>query len=232
MKSLPLTVLEKKQNDGPLSPPPRQLEEHSGNDSGEVASEVLENCKFSRSSVPFKDVNTFEQFQIVVNGVCIDSEIPENIRKKYYDLCCCKNAFLHDRFIPGLYSKLAAGVVVETVNIAEALRNCNFTTPRHEFEVWEMSLRSFEILGFNVGFLQDRLKRLLTLTDSEGAKDTKRYLEAQTEWREVDDEIQLLEAKLAALRELSAKYDKEIEDLKPKAESYELNFQEEVNAPW
>ncbi|PIN10103.1 hypothetical protein CDL12_17311 [Handroanthus impetiginosus] len=233
-KSLPLMVVEKKKHkEGPSELQLGQPEEHSGNDSDEVASEVLEGTKFSGSSSHFKDVKNFEEFHIVVNGVCIDSELPEHIRRKYYDLCCGKNAFLHDRVLPGLYSKLAAGIIVETVNIADAIRGCKLTTPRKDFEVWEKSLRSFELLGLNVGFLRSRLRQLLSLAfESEGALEVRTYWEAQKEQNCIEEEIQKLEAKLVELKELSAKYDNDIKNLKTKAESYELKFQEEVNAPW
>ncbi|KAL0350655.1 UNVERIFIED_CONTAM: hypothetical protein Sradi_4214700 [Sesamum radiatum] len=233
-KSLPLTVVQKKkEKEEPLVPQLGQPEEQSGNDSDEVASEVLEGTKFSGSSFHFKDVKSFEEFHIVVNGVCIDSELPEHIRQKYYDLCCSKNAFLHDRVLPGLYSKLAAGMIVETINIADVIRGCKLNTPRKDFEVWEKSLRSFELLGLNVGFLRARLRRLLSLAfDTEGALEVRRYWETQKERSRTEEEIQKLEAQLVELKELSAKYDHEIENLKTKAESYELKFQEEVDAPW
>ncbi|KAL8473170.1 hypothetical protein ACS0TY_029454 [Phlomoides rotata] len=233
-KSLPLTVVQKKKDKaGAAGLQFGQSEEHSGNDSDEVASEVLEGTKFSGSSFPFKDIKSFEEFHIMVNGVCIDSDLPEHIRRKYYGLCCSKNAFLHERLLPGLYSKLAAGMIVETINIGDAIQGCKLTTPREDFEVWEKSLRSFELLGLNVGFLRARLHQLLKLAfDTEGASEVRRYWEAQKEQNQVKDEIEMLEAKLVELNELSAKYDDEIENLKSKAESCELKFQEEANAPW
>ncbi|KAL0377721.1 UNVERIFIED_CONTAM: hypothetical protein Sradi_3077600 [Sesamum radiatum] len=203
--ALSLLILDSqiKQNDAerkrrkPLVPQLGQPEEQSGNDSDEVASEVLEGTKFSGSSFHFKDVKSFEEFHIVVNGVCIDSELPEHIRRKYYELCCSKNAFLHDRVLPGLYSKLAAGMIVETINIADVIRGCKLNTPRKDFEVWEKSLRSFELLGLNVGFLRARLRWLLSLAfDTEGALEVRRYWETQKEQSRTEEEIQKLEASL------------------------------------
>ncbi|XP_057768955.1 B3 domain-containing protein Os01g0234100-like isoform X2 [Salvia miltiorrhiza] len=225
-KSLPMTVVQKKKQKAGL------LEEQSGNDSDEVASEVLEGAKLS-GSFHFKDVNKFDEFHIVVNGVCIDSDLPEDIRRKYYELCCSKNSFLHDRLLPGLYSKLAAGMIVETINIADSIRGCKPTTPRKDFEVWEKSLRSFELLGLNVGFIRSRLHQLQRLAfETEDALEIRRYLEVQKEQSRANDEIQKLEAKLVELREISAKCDHELENLRIKKESYELKFQVEVDAPW
>ncbi|GFQ05081.1 B3 domain-containing protein os01g0234100 [Phtheirospermum japonicum] len=223
-KSLPLTVVQKKKE---------HSEEYSGNDSDEVASEVLEGTKSNGSSLHFKDVKSFEEFHIIANGACLDSELPEDIRRTYYELCCSKNSYLHERILPGLYSKLAAGMIVETINIAEFIRGCKLTTPRKDFEVREKSLRSFELLGLNVGFLRARLRRLLSLAyDSEGGIDVRRYLEAREEKSSTEDEIWKLEAKLVELRELAEKYAVDVESLQVKAESYELKFQEEVDAPW
>lgn len=232
-KSFPLKVVQKKHEEGSLGSQPRQPEEHSGNDSDEVASEVLEGSKSNRSSYDFKDVKSFEEFRIVVNGLCIDSELSEDIRRKYYELCCSKNAYLHDRLLPGLDSKLALGMIGETIKIADYIRACKLTTPRERLEVWEKSLRSFELLGLNVGFLRARLRQLITMAfDTEDALETKRYREARKEKSVTEDEIKELETKLQELKGLSAKYDFDIENLQAKAESYEVKFQEEVNAPW
>lgn len=233
-KSLALTVVqEKQQMEDLLVPHVGQLEEHSGNDSDEVASEVLEGTKFLGSSSQFSDVKNYEEFQIVVNGVCIDSELPEDVHLKYYELCCSQNAFLHDCLLPSLHSKLAASILVETINIADAIRCCRPTTPRKDFEVWEKSLRSFELLGLNVGFLRTRLSLMTNLAyDSSYASEVRRYREAQKELTQTEDEIQKVEAKLSELKEKSARCLRAIDILKGIAESYELKFQEEANAPW
>ncbi|GFQ03390.1 B3 domain-containing protein os01g0234100 [Phtheirospermum japonicum] len=228
-KSLPLTVVQrKKQKEGPSSGNPPG--EPSGNDSDEVASEVLEG---SESALRFKDVKSFEEFHVTVNGACIDSEIPEHICRKYYDLCRVKNSFLHSFILPGLYTKLVAGMIVETVNIADAIRGCKLTTQRDELEVWEKSLRSFELLGLNVGFLRARLKRIVSMVfESEDALDMRRYWDARMDFDRNEDEIRCLETKIVGLKELSAKCDQDVEDLKMKAEKYEVMFQEEVDASW
>lgn len=210
-----------------------QPEEHSANDSEEVASEVLECSKFSGAANHFKDVKSFEEFHIVVHGLCIDLELPELIRRKYYDLCHSKNTFLHDRLLPGLSCKLASGMIFEAVNTADAIKGCNLTTPRNEFDVWEKSLRSFELLGLKVGFLRSRLRRLVSMSfDSDDAVDTRRYLDAMIKRGHAEEEIRNLEAKLVEMKEISTKYDNEIESLKMKAEKYVLKFQEEANSPW
>ncbi|XP_073124343.1 B3 domain-containing protein Os01g0234100-like isoform X2 [Henckelia pumila] len=233
-RSLPLVVFQKSnQKEGSSVPQLGQPEEHSGIDSDEVASEVLEDSKFSGLALRFRDVKSFDEFHIMINGVCIDPELPENIRRNYYELCCSKNMFLHDHLLPGLSGKLAAGMIYEAVHTADAIRACKLTTPKKEFEVWEKSLKSFELLGLKVGFLRARLRRLQSLSfDSEDAIETKRYLDVKTDRSRVEVEIRNLEEKLVELEQLSAKYDGEIENLKTKAESYDMDFQDEANAKW
>ncbi|KAL1809922.1 hypothetical protein ACET3Z_026912 [Daucus carota] len=210
-----------------------QLREQSGNDSEEFGSEVLEGSKLSKTLVPFKDVKSFEDFHIVVNDLCIDSELPEHIRLKYYELCCKKNAFLHSRFLPGLYSKLAAGIIGETVNIADAIKSCKLTTSWDEFAVWEKSLKSFELLGMKVGFIRHRMHTLRGLAfETQGASDFKNYLGAISKRIHAEDEIRNLEAKLVELKAACENYDADIEMLRSKAEKHESEFQEEVDAPW
>ncbi|KAJ8567245.1 hypothetical protein K7X08_019453 [Anisodus acutangulus] len=232
-KSLPITVVQRRRRKADLSKQLMPLEAHSGNDSDEVASEILEGSRSSGLAVNFRDIKSLEEFHILVNGVRIDSELPEHIRRKYYELCCSKNAFLHDRLLQGLHCKLVAGMIFEVVNIADMIRACKLTTPRKEFDIWEKSLKSFELLGMNVGFLRTRLRWLLSLAfDSEGASDAKRYWETKNKWSRAEDEIRNLETKLEELKQASGKYGADVEALKSKAESYELMFQGEVNAPW
>lgn len=231
-KSLPLAIVPT-HDEAQIDPQPGQPDEHSGNNSEGVASEVLECYKFSESSIQFKDVKSFEEFHIVVDGICIDPELPEDVRRIYYELCVSKNDFLHSHILPGLYSKLASAVIFEIVAIAESIKSSKPTTPVYEFEVWDQSLRSFEVLGLNVEFLRTRLQRLRDLAlDSEAAADTNKYQVAKTGRCQVEDEICALEEKLAELRELKCTFDQEVESLKAKAETQELKFQEEANAPW
>nr|GMC59576.1 B3 domain-containing protein Os01g0234100-like [Ipomoea batatas] len=116
---------------------------------------------------------------------------------------------------------------------ADALRACKLTTARTEFEVWDKSLKSFELLGMNVGFLRDRVRHLLNLAfDSEGASDAKRYWEAKTGLACTEEEIKTIEIKLVELKEASKVYSADIEALRSKAESFELMFDEEINVPW
>ncbi|KAK9286003.1 hypothetical protein L1049_025206 [Liquidambar formosana] len=235
-KSLPLAVVQKKNKKTGLPTSVPNLgrpAEHSENDSENVGSEVLDGSQLFVPAVQFKDIINYENFHILVNGLLVDSELSEDVRSKYYKLCCSQNAFLHDHLVGGFNCQLIAGIISETVNIADAIRACKLTTTRDEFASWENSLKAFELLGMSVGFLHARLHRLVSFVfESEGAMDRKRYIEAKTEQGRTEDEIRNLEAKLAELKEASERFGADIESLKSKAEHYELKFQEEVTAPW
>ncbi|KAJ8764564.1 hypothetical protein K2173_006304 [Erythroxylum novogranatense] len=236
-RSLPLAVVQKqnkksrRQKSSLVST--GQPTEQSENDSEEVGSEVLEGFKLSVPAVQFNDVKNFENFSILVDGLVLDSELSEDIRNKYYKLCCSQSAFLHDNLVKGINFKLIAGILSETVKIADALRACDLTTPRDDFSIWDKTLKGCEHFGMNVGFLRARLSRLVKLAyDSEGATKTRRYIEARNERGHTEDEIRNIEAKLVELKTTYARFGADIENLKSKAESYELKFQEEVLAPW
>ncbi|KAK3222322.1 hypothetical protein Dsin_009347 [Dipteronia sinensis] len=235
-KSLPLAVVQKRNK---RSGQPRsasnlgQPAEQSENDSEEVGSEVLEGYKLSAPVVQFKDVTSLDNFNILVDGMVIDSELPENMRIKYYNLCCSQNAFLHENIIQGINFKLIVGTISETVNIADALRNCNLSTSRDEFSTWDKSLKAFELLGMNVGFLRARLYRLLKLAfESEGATEIRRYIEAKAQKAQAEEEIRSIQTRLMELKGDCVRFSAEVESLKSKTEGYNRKFKEEVNTPW
>ncbi|GMI76880.1 hypothetical protein HRI_001357200 [Hibiscus trionum] len=210
----------------------RQQAEYSENDSEEVGSVVSEGFKRAVPTIQFKDKTSFEN-NILVDGLVIDSELSEGIRNKYYQLCCSQNAFLHENIIQDISFKFKVGIISETVRIADAVRACKLTTSRDEFDSWDKTLKAFELLGINVGFLRTRLRRLVNLAfESEGAADTRRYFEAKTERAQTENEIRNLEAKLTELKHACKTFGFEIENLQSTAETNELRFEEEVKAPW
>ncbi|XP_044470445.1 B3 domain-containing protein Os01g0234100-like [Mangifera indica] len=235
-KSLSLAVVQKKNKKTGRSKSASNIgqpAEQSENDSEEVGSEVLEGFKLSAPAVQFKDVTSLDNFNIFVDGSLIDSELSEDIRCKYYELCRTRNAFLHDSLIQGINFKLIGGIIYETVNIADAVRACNLSTSSDEFAMWDKTLKAFELLGMNVRFLRARVRRLLNLAfESEGAIDTRRYIEAKAQQATAEHEISNIEARLEELKGACENFCADLDILKSKAEIYELKFQEVVNAPW
>ncbi|KAK8587029.1 hypothetical protein V6N12_021545 [Hibiscus sabdariffa] len=223
-----VSVRKKKNRSGLQGLACMQPAEQSENDSEEVGSVVLEGFKRAVPTIQFKDKTSFEN-NILVDGLVIDPELSEDIRNKYYQLCCSQNAFLHEHIIQGISFKFKVGIISETVRIADAIRACKITTSRDEFDSWDKTLKAFELLGINVGFLRVRLKRLVNLAfESEGAADTRRYFEAKTERAQTENEIRNLEAKLTELKHACKTFEFEIESLQSTAETNELRFEEEL----
>nr|XP_011464161.1 PREDICTED: B3 domain-containing protein Os01g0234100-like isoform X1 [Fragaria vesca subsp. vesca] len=224
-KSPPEVVQKKKKIDLPV--------EYSEIDSEETDSEVVENSRLPGTTLQFEDIKSYENFNILVNGLLVDSEFPEDIRIKYYKLCCSQNAFLHENVMKGTDYKLIVGAIVETVHIVDAIKACQITTTQDDFVCWDRYLRAFELLGMNVGFIRVRLCRLANLAfDSEDAMDAKTYKEARKERARAGLGLRNIETKIQELREACHDFSSAIESLRSKAEVYNHRFQEEVTAPW
>ncbi|POO02785.1 B3 DNA binding domain containing protein [Trema orientale] len=232
-KSLPLSVVEKKKKKAGLPRSSPKPGEQSENDSEEVGSEVLEGSKINGPTIEFKDIKNFGNFSILVDGLLVDSELPEDIRRTYYKLCCSQNAFLHDNVIKGMNHKLIVGIISETVNVANAIKACKLNTSRDDFASWDNFLKAFELLGMNVGFLRARLSQLAGLAyESEVCLDARKYAESRKERARAESGMKKIETKIAELREACDRFGAAIQKLGSQAESYEQKFHEEVTAPW
>ncbi|CAH1413303.1 unnamed protein product [Lactuca virosa] len=185
-------------------------------------SEVLEGSRTSKPNLP----STFQDFHIMVKGQCIDSELPEDVKMSYYNLCNSRKELLHDCLPEDLYDKLVVGMIGETVKIANKIKKCKVTVTKEEFGVWDNSLKSFEFLGMKVGFLRERIRRLSRFVlEGESRFDFQKYNEAKIEKKRIEDEI-------VGLKERCGKLDAIVGGLKEKVGKHEVKFQEEVNAPW
>ncbi|RZC45637.1 hypothetical protein C5167_038588 [Papaver somniferum] len=231
LKHSPLAVTQGK--DENISPP-LSVTDQPENGSEEADSDFLGGIKFASSVTAFQDIKNSESFTIIVNDLIIDSEMSKHVKSKYYELCCSQNSFLHENLMPGLNCKLVAGIISETINIADAIR-CSKVgrTSRDDFAIWRKTLEAFEHLGMNVGFLLPRLDELVKLaSESEQTVDLKRYREATIERTLAEEEMKTLEMKLVELKDASKMFEKDIKTLKVKAEKYESDFEAEANAPW
>ncbi|OAY45674.1 hypothetical protein MANES_07G082100v8 [Manihot esculenta] len=202
------------------------------NDTEDHSLKTSEVVTSSGSAVDFKDVGSIESFSILINGLALESELSYQQRTKYYELCCSQGSFLHDNLLKSINYKLAAEIIIETVNISEAIKASNLTSSLADFAVWDKTLKGFELLGMSVGFLRSRLSRLMNLAaESEQAVESE-CREYRLEQARIDDEMRSLESKLMELKEERERLDAEIEALKVNAERHERMFQEAVNAPW
>ncbi|KAF5448668.1 hypothetical protein F2P56_029177 [Juglans regia] len=196
-------------------------------DDSDFSSEILDGIRLAESVVDFKQVRSIEDFVVLVNGLVINSELPKFLLTKYHKLCCSQKAFLHDHLLEGLNCKLAAGIISETINISDAIRASKICTSQDNFSTWEKTLKAFEVLGMNVGFLLARLEQLMNISLK-----SKRYKEAIVERAHAEEEIKALETKLLEAKEKMNSLDIEIENLDVTANKLELLFVEVANAPW
>ncbi|XP_019158472.1 PREDICTED: B3 domain-containing protein Os01g0234100-like [Ipomoea nil] len=115
--------------------------------------------------VEFSQVKNFEDFNVVVNNLNIDSEISEDTRLKYYELCRSRNAYLHELEEPGLNYTLIAGAITETVKIADGIKAATLATGRDVLEVWDRTLIGVGHFSMEVGFLRGRINELIRLCE-------------------------------------------------------------------
>ncbi|KAJ6411428.1 hypothetical protein OIU84_008073 [Salix udensis] len=200
---------------------------HSENESEDLGFEITDGIRLSESVVDFKEVKSFNDFDILVNGLVINCELSKRLQIKYYELCCSQKSFLHEHLLDGLNCKLVAGMLAETINIADAIRASKLTTSQNDFATWENTLKSFQGLGMNVGFLLARLGRLVTLSDK-----SKRVKVATLERVNAEMERRSLEAKLLEVKETMNRLDFEIETLQMNSENLGRVFEKMATAHW
>lgn len=196
--------------------------DQSGNESEDFGSEVLDGIRLSESVVPFKEVKCMENFDVIINGLILNSEFSKYHLTKYYELCCSQNLFLHEHILEGLNFKLVAGIISETINISDAIRACKITTSECDFSTWDKTLQASEMLGMNVDFLRTRLNKLASL-----ASESKRCKDARLDGDQAEVVIKLLGEK-----ENTNRFDSEIETHNLCPERLEAMFREVAKAPW
>ncbi|KAI7744274.1 hypothetical protein M8C21_018109 [Ambrosia artemisiifolia] len=191
-------------------------------------SDVSEGLRFSQSVLAFKEIKGIDDFSIVVDDLVIDSEIPKHFRIKYYELCHSQKMYIHENLLKGLNVKLAVGIILETVTIADAIRACKVNVTRDDLDTWDKTLKAFEDLGMKVGFLRARISKLVGLLF-----ESTELLEAKkNEQVKAEDEMRIINKKLRGVREVIKNLDVEIESLKLKGKDLELVFNQEATAPW
>ncbi|EPS67917.1 hypothetical protein M569_06854, partial [Genlisea aurea] len=166
-----------------------------------------------RNSVPdakFKDVNDFEAFSIRLDGLILDSQIPIDVRTRYYYLCCSQKI-----------CNLAIVMIAETVVIADAIRSSSLSISLHQLECWEKTLKAFDDLGMVVGFMRSRLHRLIGLShEYQSNAETRRAKLAQTE------------SPWSSMKLLAQNLEAEVKSLVSKNDMISLEFQQVAGAPW
>ncbi|XP_048433008.1 B3 domain-containing protein Os01g0234100-like [Pyrus x bretschneideri] len=197
----------------------------SEDDSEDFTSNLAADITIQGPAADFEDVRIIDNFPILVNGVTIDTQLSAQVRTIYYDLCCSQGSFLHDNILKSIDSKLAAEIITETTNIANAIRACKLPPSRADCVMQEKTLHAFELLGMDVGFLRARLKRCLSVASKyEVAAESKRYLEGKVEQVCMRDKMRDLDSKLSELKETMESFDAKIKALKKNSRKRELIF--------
>ncbi|XP_047977163.1 B3 domain-containing protein Os01g0234100-like isoform X2 [Salvia hispanica] len=199
----------------------------SVDDNDYSSTESMNAIRFSESVVSFKEIKGFADFSIHVDGLMIDSEIPLHLRTKYYEICRSQNKFLHENLMKGFNAKLAAGMISETINIAGAIRAATDAAADH-LHNWDTTLKAFEDLGMEVGFLRARIDKLLSISrEAQAAIKLKRQERA-----EAKEETRRLNIKLLDVKVRIQNLDAEIDGLVKKNEEQSYIFGEVAAAPW
>lgn len=210
----------------------RLLEENvQGTSDIDIESDVIDGVRFSDTITSFETVKNFASFNIVVDGLIIDSKFPENVRKKYYELCCSQGAFLHEHLLRGLNLNLVAGIISETINIADAIKACNASTSFDDLHIWEKTLKGFELLGMNVSFLFAQLNLLLGVgSESDIIAESNSLRKARLDQALAAKRMMALEAKLVELKENMKEIDLELTaEVNASARKRELLIKDRVN---
>ncbi|XP_076930286.1 B3 domain-containing protein Os01g0234100-like [Bidens hawaiensis] len=190
-------------------------------------SDAPEGVRFTQSVLKFQEIKSIDDFSIVVDGLVLDSLISDSFIIKYYDLCKSQNAYLHEN-LNGLNFKAAAGMILETVNIADVIRACKVDTARDDLDTWDKFLDFCEDVGMKVGFLRARISKFVwILFKSNELLEAKRSILAKAQENE-----KTLNKRLCAVRGVIKNLDHEIESLKRNGENLEAVLGNEVNAPW
>ncbi|PRQ26896.1 putative transcription factor B3-Domain family [Rosa chinensis] len=186
----------------------------------DIDPEFFKGAGLSESSVTcFKEVTCIEKFKIIFNGCNI--LVPKLVLKKYYELCRSQNSYLHENLVESLNSQLVAGLISETVNIADAIKFCKITTEESEFSTWDKTLQACEMLGMNVGFMRSRASKLASL-----AAESKTYKDARLAREQEEAEFRV---RLADFLKEKDKADREGSE---KSVQVATSFKQVTNVPW
>ncbi|XP_037424590.1 B3 domain-containing protein Os01g0234100-like isoform X1 [Triticum dicoccoides] len=111
---------------------------------------------------PDPGLGDVENFQVILHGSITD--LPDGLRRRYYELCCAQKAVLHRNLLETNHM-LVEGVIMETSDIAECvmapLHAAAATSSREVLLVWKKTLGALEGLGMDVAFLRRRVDDLL-----------------------------------------------------------------------
>ncbi|MCL7048380.1 hypothetical protein MKW94_013095 [Papaver nudicaule] len=142
------------------------------------------------------------------NNSIVDAKMSDRVRDKYYRLCCRQKSLLHTNLVISHNSILVAGIISETVKIADNIRSFRLAnTSKNELLAWKKKLEAFEQLGMKVAFLIPRINEFVELAEREA--DIKRCRGSTLQpTKEREEEINTLEMELIEWKDASKRLDR------------------------
>ena len=185
----------------------------SNNDIGNLASEEAAG---SGIRSPSPDTGDFVNFKIVVGDGSVVGRrmLPDDLRRTYYCLCQDRKALLHRHLLKQISPTLAAGMIVETANIADGIR-ASSTASHEDLASWKKTLESFEHLGMDVAFMRERVDDLLGLlgAPSSTMEEPEGYEEMKLERARAEKKVKALESRLSELNDSLKEMDVMMEEM-------------------
>ncbi|KAK1646909.1 hypothetical protein QYE76_064714 [Lolium multiflorum] len=157
----------------------------------------------------FDAVKSFEDFNIILDDLIIDRELlPGHVHRMYYQLCCERKAFLHRHLLKCISPALTAGLIAETVAIAEGISSSYASSSSLEdLAFWKTTLEAFEGLGMDVAFLRKRVDDLHVVV-LERDRDREKMRALKSEMSSLNDALEGVNMELDELEESVAKMKK------------------------
>ncbi|XP_073120276.1 B3 domain-containing protein Os01g0234100-like [Henckelia pumila] len=192
------------------------------------------------AAIKFQDVKRFEDFKIHVDGQLLDSELSVQTKMKYYELCLSLKVFLHDGLMEGLGSKLVAGVISKTSDIASAITSARLAPfpPLRDLQSWDKALIAFEELGMSVGFMRARIAKLVQISRAcetvNGSWSAKWAAVEETD-RALKEKVSTMDALLESIETLKASkrsVEEEMNAFEEEVGDLDSEFSLVAAAPW
>ncbi|PAN11305.1 hypothetical protein PAHAL_2G148600 [Panicum hallii] len=185
------------------------------------------------SDIDFDDVTSFSNVNLILDCLATDCGFHDHLRRIYYELCCSRRSLLHKNLLRQLHPTLVAGVIVETVSIAEGIRACKAqSSSREDLLNRKKTLESFELLGMNVAFLLKRVNELLATRSGESSEWQEKYKELKLERACAGEKMKVLELQLSNVKDVMQKVDVEMVELESSLKKSDEALQELASAPW
>jgi hypothetical protein len=163
----------------------------------------------------FDAVKSFADFNIILDDLVIDRELlPGHLRRKYYQLCCDRKMFLHRHLMKPINPVLAAGVISQTVDIAQGIRTSYASSSfLEDLAFWKTTLEALEGLGMDIAFLRKRVDDLQVVV-LERDRELEKIRALRSELSSLNDALKGVGMELDEIEELASKIEESVAKMK------------------